>query len=194
MPYPGARAWSSILESRSFADALADSENAGRPAVNTSARVDRPHTHLGSDIPPQQTWGVPRQTQQARSSQRCRIGHLTSLLSMLYGVADLFRTILFILVPFRQLLRSFLRKARLWSSSKFLPAGACHLKSHDAAARRDGLNSPMDDFRRIQRMNGGFWRAMKLPPGELCYPMVRGVHFHDSEDLAMRTPRCGSNR
>jgi hypothetical protein len=41
-------------------------------------------------------------------------------------------------------------------------------------------------------MNGGFWRAMKLPPGELCYPMVRGVHFHDSEDLAMRTPAAAA--
>src|ERR1700752_2583213 len=53
------RAWPSNLESRSFAEALAELERVRRPAFNMSAPVDRPHTHLGSDIASSANTGCP---------------------------------------------------------------------------------------------------------------------------------------
>ena len=58
---------------------------------------------------------------------------------MLYGVADLLRTILLIPDPFRRLLRSYVRNVRNLLVFQFLPASASHSKSHDDAARLDRI-------------------------------------------------------
>jgi hypothetical protein len=65
----------------------------------------------------------------------------------------------------------------------------------------DGWKRPFDDPIPLPRGRqfvtlkdaGTYKRAMKLPPGELCCPMVREVHFHDSGSRDA-DPRCGSNR
>ena len=89
----------------------------GGPRLTRRRRlIDRIRT-LVQILPPQQTRVVRRQTQQARSSQRLQLWTCNLLLLMLYGVADLLRTILFIPDPFGRLLRSFVRNARICSSS-----------------------------------------------------------------------------